>query len=247
MTRKKKEPGDGNYEVGNCKPPTEHRFKKGQPSANPKGRPKGSSKKSSMSAELNLINELFLKTGQKPIKTTRHGVVEQVPRIAAAIEKVFAMGLGGNFPALKKIIEGSEAAYQKDADFQRELLEVAVWYKEKWDPIFADCIKRRVPVPDQVPDPRDVIINADGKVEVLGAVTWEMKKNQDAIEQWRDQELDRVNWAHREPGLEEIIPDLATKLRAARRRIAKCNAYLPPRLRRFPESNAGDLVGTCID
>ena len=31
----------GNHEVGYCKPPTAHQFKKGEPSANPKGRPKG--------------------------------------------------------------------------------------------------------------------------------------------------------------------------------------------------------------
>jgi hypothetical protein len=33
---------DSYYEVGYCRPPRQHQFKKGQPSPNPKGRPRGS-------------------------------------------------------------------------------------------------------------------------------------------------------------------------------------------------------------
>ena len=36
------------YRVGKGKPPTEHQWKKGQPSPNPKGRPKGSSKETKL-------------------------------------------------------------------------------------------------------------------------------------------------------------------------------------------------------
>lgn len=235
MPRKRK-PRRGDYEVGNCKPPKEHQFRKDQPSPNPSGRPPGSSKNRCIPTELNLVNKLLIEAGQKPIKTTRGGRVEEIPRITAAMEKLAAMGLGGSFPALKKFIEGSEAAYEKEAEFQRELLEVAIRYKEKWGPIFDSCIKRGLPVPNQLPDPRDVVIDGDGTVDIVGAVTAEMKEEQDEIQRWRDGELQRLNWAQREDGLDKIFPDLPKKLSAMRRRIAKCNAYLPPRLRRLPES-----------
>ncbi len=82
------------YEVGYCRPPREHQFKKGEASRNPKGRPRGASRPS-----LDLVAALM-----QPTTIRIQGKVCKVAYLEAMILVLKDMALRGDHRAAQMLI-----------------------------------------------------------------------------------------------------------------------------------------------
>ncbi|MER8918124.1 DUF5681 domain-containing protein [Mesorhizobium sp. M0761] len=96
-----KEPDD--YEVGYGKPPTEHRFAKGQ-SGNPKGRPKG--KKN--------IRTMISDTLFAPIPIQQNGRTTTVPALEAILLKMRNNALAGDYRSAVQALQLGMRAVEPD-------------------------------------------------------------------------------------------------------------------------------------
>jgi hypothetical protein len=83
----------GDYEVGFCRPPAEHRFKVGN-NANPKGR-----KKKTRNRKVVVRDLLF-----EPVTVREGGEIRQISALEAVIKKTLSMALGGDHKAVVTII-----------------------------------------------------------------------------------------------------------------------------------------------
>jgi Family of unknown function (DUF5681) len=83
----------GDYDVGYCRPPAEHRFKHGN-KANPKGRKKGSRNREVV------IREVLL----EPVTVREGDTVRQMPALEAVLKKMLAKALAGDNKAALTII-----------------------------------------------------------------------------------------------------------------------------------------------
>ena len=92
MADKKKPTGD--YPVGYCRPPVEHRIKKGE-TKNAKGRPTGSK---------NLKTDLLEELGEQ-MKVREEGKERRISKQRALIKTLVARALNGNDRAAAKIID----------------------------------------------------------------------------------------------------------------------------------------------
>ena len=92
MADKKKPTGD--YPVGYCRPPVEHRIKKNE-RKNPKGRPKGSK---------NLKTDLLEELGEQ-MKVREDGKERRISKQRALIKTQVARALNGNDRAAAKILD----------------------------------------------------------------------------------------------------------------------------------------------
>ena len=75
----------GDYEVGYCRPPREHQFKKGEASRNPKGRPRGANRPT-----LDLVSVLM-----QPVTIRIKGKERKVPYLEAMIQALQGQALMG--------------------------------------------------------------------------------------------------------------------------------------------------------
>jgi Family of unknown function (DUF5681) len=83
LGRNPRPPGD--YEVGYCRPPREHQFKKGEASRNPKGRPRGANRPA-----LDLVAALM-----QPVTIRMKGKERKVPYPEAMIQALQGEALMG--------------------------------------------------------------------------------------------------------------------------------------------------------
>lgn len=107
----------GNYKVGYKKPPKEHQFQKGQPSANPRGR-----KKKSRNFAI-----LLHKALQKPVTITKNGAKMKMTAQEAIVLSMIANAMKGNDRAIERIFKlfpeqtPAELAKKKSAQLNKEL------------------------------------------------------------------------------------------------------------------------------
>jgi len=87
----------GDYDVGYCRPPAEHRFKHGN-KANPKGRKKGSRNREVV------IREVLL----EPVTVREGDTVRQMPALEAVLKKMLAKALAGDNKAALTIIGSAQ-------------------------------------------------------------------------------------------------------------------------------------------
>jgi hypothetical protein len=120
----------GDYPVGYCKPPVEHRFRPGN-NANPKGRGKGSK-----SRKLVIQEVLF-----EPITVREGNEIKQMPVLEAIVKKTATKALAGDNKAALTII----ALAQKEGLLTREQ-EQAVENLSESDAAIMDDVKRRLGV-----------------------------------------------------------------------------------------------------
>lgn len=92
------------YDVGYCKPPKEHQFKKGQPAANPKGRPKGRKPKG-----------ILDKLDEKVVVGTKNGRRVKKTLFEVLVHKVVKDAIEGDKQARLLIFRCLEAAEKVDA------------------------------------------------------------------------------------------------------------------------------------
>lgn len=111
MTRRSKGQG-GNYEVGYCRPPSQHQFAKGQ-SGNPSGRPKGKKK----AAKRETLMELLNKVSQREISITVNDHKVRMTMIEAILTRTAQQALAGKQDAVRTILNYQTQAEQLAAGF----------------------------------------------------------------------------------------------------------------------------------
>lgn len=121
-------PQQEHYDVGYCKPPAEHRFKKGS-SGNRKGRPKSARSFRTEVLEV-LTSKVIIKEGGKSRKiTTSMATLHRLRQRALsgdtrAMEKVLLLALqylpNGDGPHLKKVLQEDEELLR---EYRRQIKE----------------------------------------------------------------------------------------------------------------------------
>jgi hypothetical protein len=121
----------GDYDVGYCKPPAEHRFKHGN-NANPKGRKKGSKNQ-----KLVIQDVLF-----EPITVREGGEIRQMSKLEAVLKKTLTQALSGDKKAAFAII----GMAQKEGFLTPEQEQVVENLSES-DAAIMEDLKRRLGSP----------------------------------------------------------------------------------------------------
>ena len=105
MSRRSRGEG-GDYEVGYCRPPAQHRFAKGQ-SGNPSGRPNGRKK----AAKRESLMELLNRVSQREISITINDKKAKMTMIEAILTRTAQQALAGKQDAVRTILN-----YQTEAE-----------------------------------------------------------------------------------------------------------------------------------
>lgn len=98
------------YEVGYKKPPKEHQFKKGRPSANPKGRRKKSRN----------FAVLFRETLGETVTITENGKEKRVTVQEAIVKRLFIDAMKGKTNAVERILNTYARHFRTEADLPRQ-------------------------------------------------------------------------------------------------------------------------------
>lgn len=159
-------------EVGYCKPPVTHRFKKGQ-SGNPRGRPK---KKRAIDNLLEPISAVIGEELRRLIPVREGDNRSEIPAIQAVIRKVMVGAASGNSRLQQAVLkmalqfeETRKAALKQDYTFAHD-------YHDYWRPIFTLALRYGSEEPTQLPHPAHIKFDAEtGQVTICGPIDRRMK------------------------------------------------------------------------
>jgi hypothetical protein len=203
------------------------RFLKGAPSANPRGAPPKRARASNLTEGLDPMAALVLRVS----RLTRTKADGSSPtHLEDALERLYSVGMiEGDTKALTEFIRITAAAGAVEKEYFNKMLVHAIEYKNYWGPIFDRAEQAGLKAPRQLPHPDDIIIDPEGNVQIVGPTDYEDKKKQDAVLYLRDAHLDAL----RVTSDNEVEPEAARKaIQYLKRRLARLNRALPPRLRR---------------
>lgn len=214
------------YKVGKGKAPKEHQFQKGKPSANPFGRPR-KDKMTMVQKPQDTLVSLIAKIDATVVGMRGEEEITQLQYILEAQAKAARQG---DPRARREHLKLSKAAHEEIEAAALELFQTAIVYKHYWTPIFEHRERSGQELPNQLPDPRDLIVDPmTGQVRMVGAVDEESKAQQDMLLATRDLAYEMVE----ELGSRKTLSgDLKRSLQKSKRVGQKCNAMLPPRLQK---------------
>lgn len=205
------------YEVGYGKPPTAHRFKKGQ-SGNPKGRSKGSKNQVPHGQGLDFgtqpANRMLLEEAYRPISVREGEKTTTLPVIKAVFRALGVSAMKGNRLAQSTMAELVRGIEEEDRKLRVDHYATAVEYKWGWEQEIENARRRGLPEPTPLPHPGDVIIDArTAEVRYAGPMTPEEKVRWDRILAFRDEQQEFVSFAAE---LFRLVPDEDVTLRGQR-------------------------------
>ena len=183
-------------EVGYCRPPAEHRFRKGQ-SGNPGGRPRKQKPQlilpqGSHGASERLGSQLLLKEAYRPVVIREGEKVIELPAIQAVFRAMNVSAMKGNRLAQKMVTELVANIEEEHRLQQKNYFETVAEYKMDWERELESLRKRGLPLPDLVPHPDDIHVDyRTGTVRINGPFCPEEKAK------W-DKSLDRRAAAQKE-------------------------------------------------
>lgn len=235
----------GNYPVGYCKPPTEHQFKKGQPSANKNGRPKGS-RNSAKANPLPIVDipilEMSLEEAARPIQVREGDKVIKIPAYQAGIRTTMRNAAKGSNPAMRN-------AHMITVHAERVLRErleekVVAWaeYKRSATEHLAYCKAHGIPFDWEI-HPDDVEFDGHtGEIYIRGPLNQEERDAVNTIAGHLDFMIEVAEETGQEikanPKLQKARKRLGLQLEVIRR----LNACLLPRLQREVDADIRALA-----
>lgn len=173
-------PADGAYEVGYKKPPKSGQFKKGEPSRNPRGRPRKKRKPVRPLPNAVRIADRILSESRRPVKIRENGKAEEIPTIDAVLRSLAARALQGDARAqvaYTQLTDRAETTLIRDWE---AIVDSVTAYKARWQEEFELCDRRRVPRPEPVPHPDEIVLDHaamevryNGPTHDLQAKRWE--------------------------------------------------------------------------
>lgn len=162
------------YEVGYCKPPVAHRFRKGR-SGNPRGRPKG---KKNRLPQLNeeRLKDIIIEEAYRTIELREGDQLISYPIAQAVMRSLAVKAVQGNARAQElftELIVATETANKKLYDDYRDALYD---YKVFWEKELEDRDRTGRAGPEPIPHPDHIIFDmTTGTVHVNGPFTKEEK------------------------------------------------------------------------
>ena len=212
------DPGSAGGEVGYCRPPAEHRFKKGR-SGNPGGRPR----KQKPQVELpqgthgpseRMANQLLLQEAYRQVVIREGDKVIELPAIQAVFRSMNVSAMKGNRLAQKMVAELVANVEEEHRLQQKSYFETVAEYKMNWEREFEELQRRGLPLPDPVPHPADIHIDyRTGKVRILGPfcpeekAAWDKNLDRRAAAQEVVNECAQRSGRTRNPRMKEILLD----------------------------------------
>ncbi len=88
------------YPVGYCRPPIQHRFRKGQ-----SGNPRGRQRRDTRTLPPPSMREAFLKAANQPLTMTMDGRQVTMTRLEGAVHRLSSDALKGNVPAMELFLQ----------------------------------------------------------------------------------------------------------------------------------------------
>lgn len=146
------------YEVGYSKPPSQHQFKKGK-SGNPRGRPKGGRNKLPALHEERL-KTIVLEEAYRQI-TVREGEKNiSVPMATAVVRSLAVSAAKGNSRAAQLFTQMVKVVEDQHRELHFSYFRSVLDYKDAWYKELARREKLGIKLPDPLPHPDDLIVDA---------------------------------------------------------------------------------------
>jgi hypothetical protein len=214
------------YKVGPKKPPYETRWGRGEPSPNPRGRPPKKHLKSFFD-ELDPLAAQVIEFDQKGTGFTDADGNEHT-RATSYLKAVHLQCTqNARFAELYDRIR--TAAYAEKKKLTEAAFEAALYHRWRYLHDFMRAEEAGLPVPDVLPDPRDVILRGNGEFKIVGPIDHEGREMMNAAVKMRDAALEGLELI--EDGEADVDAVLAAR-NYLRRYIYRLHRFIPPRLRK---------------
>lgn len=179
--------------VGYCRPPVEHRFKKGQ-SGNPRGRPKRKAEpKAKFDPSTQPTERLILEEAYRTVTIREGDKTIELPAVQAAMRSLAIAAMKGSRLSQKAFAEIVRAAEKRERSETIESMEAAIEYKRRWTDELERLRKLGLPEPELIPHPDDMDVDLrNGGVIITGPMTSEEKIAHDKRVSRRDEAQSEV-------------------------------------------------------
>ncbi len=180
---------------------------------------------------LDTFQNSIIKHGETKMPLFRDGENVELTRIEAFLDVVFKQAVKGNAKALALYMMAQKEAAEAAKEFREGILLAANEHIDRWLAEFLQNERNGKPMPPFVyPDPRDIIINPDGSVEIVGPINVQQHLLMDEMMHHRDEHIelwDKVLMVRK-----SSRNDLEREWRKRSKFIEKMNSVMPPRLRK---------------
>ncbi len=202
------------YDVGYKKPPEKTQFQKGR-SGNPSGRPKKSAK-APESDDLSDGYKTILKEFNRTIEIREDGRLKRMTVLQATLRSVGLNAIKGDIKSQRLVLDFYRAAEDGNAAKMEAAIKSAVEFKNEWEAKKKECELTGEPLPDPVPHPDDIVIDArrmevrfNGPVDEGQRAQWKMMLERKAEAEQELAELTEELKSHRKNPDPYVLDDIA--------------------------------------
>lgn len=212
MSGEEEEKPRAEYAVGYCKPPVEHRFRKGC-SGNPRGRAKGRKRgNASVNASEERLKVIILEEAYRLISVKDANGPITLSTAQAVVRSLAINAAKGNLRAQRLFTELLAETEQTNRKRHIEWLETVIQYKVSWERELERRERLGITGPEPLPHPDDIVVDVRADtVSVNGPATKEEKALWDKMDA-RKAECDASIAEYREMLEDESDPKICARI-----------------------------------